>query len=125
MLEIRRTLSFVVAVFLLAWTVGVAGPEEEPSPDAQRHLDFLDWETGVWDASIRMDSMDGGEWQSFSGEQTDRMGACGAWLVSNMTSRSVKFTKKRCFAKRRVRRLPCSRSAMALRRPMPKVSSST
>ena len=47
------------------------------------HQAFLKWEVGVWDATITMPADDGTS-VTYEGEQVDRLGACGLWLITDL-----------------------------------------
>ena len=68
--------------FLGVWAL--AGSDEEPTPESVLRTSFLEWEAGTWDATVTMPDMGGGEPQIFWGEQVERMGACGGWLITDL-----------------------------------------
>jgi hypothetical protein len=75
-------LSTPFALLVLASSaLAVTGPSDS-DVDA-RHRAFLEWEVGTWDATIALPGPDGGE-VLLSALQTDRLGACGQWLITDL-----------------------------------------
>jgi hypothetical protein len=73
----------ITALFALALSGLAAAASLQPAREAaELHREFLEWEVGVWDATITMFTPDGE--LVFEGEQTDRLGACGAWLITDL-----------------------------------------
>ena len=59
-----------------------------PPGSAGRHrlyLEFLKWEEGTWDATITQVDPKGGPPKVTHAVQTDRLRACGQWLITELT----------------------------------------
>ncbi len=71
--------SFAVgaAVLTLADTPGSAGRDH-------LYLEFLKWEEGTWDATITSADPKGGPPKVTHAVQTDRLRACGQWLITEL-----------------------------------------
>jgi hypothetical protein len=78
---LKNKILWLVALLSLAGTA--AGQEHQAADAESRHVAFLSWETGTWDAAITLFSP-GGDPVRFTGEQVDRMGACGLWLITDL-----------------------------------------
>ncbi len=80
----RNRLMMLALVLSISPGLAQAATDEQKSADELRHLKFLEWEAGDWDATIVLSDPAGGEPQQFWGEQTDREGACGLWLITDL-----------------------------------------
>ena len=71
--------SFAVGagVLTLADTPGAAGRDH-------LYLEFLEWEEGTWDATITQVDPNGGPPKVTHAVQTDRLRACGQWLITEL-----------------------------------------
>ena len=82
----RRSLTILALGALLAVAIH-AGPtaESDRGPEAARHMEFLEWEAGEWEAEVRLvaDSPQASP-KRYRAEQTDRIGGCGLWLITDM-----------------------------------------
>ncbi len=60
---------------------------EVPRSSGQDHLylGFLKWEEGTWDATITQVDPNGGPPKVTHAVQTDRLRACGQWLITELT----------------------------------------
>ncbi len=61
----------------------VVGPPGSAGRD-QLYLEFLEWEVGVWDATITQVDPNGGPPKVTHAVQTDRLRACGQWLITEL-----------------------------------------
>ncbi len=61
----------------------VVGPPGSAGRD-QLHLEFLEWEEGTWDATITSADPKGGPPKVTHAVQTDRLRACGQWLITEL-----------------------------------------
>lgn len=82
-------LTRLLVPFLLSLTAvagAAARTEWRPGEDesARRQRDFLAWEAGTWACEIEVLDLATGQWASHRGEQTDRLGACGLWLITDL-----------------------------------------
>jgi len=75
---------------VLAMGMTLAAPPGGPEIPDNRHMDFLAWEEGDWDARIAMTDPAGGPDQLFTAEQEDRFGGCGLWLITDLRMVSAK-----------------------------------
>ena len=74
----------IVLVALAAATWVGAAPRTTSFLDKEdAYRAFLEWEVGVWDAKIMMLAADGTS-VTYDGEQVDRLGACGLWLITDL-----------------------------------------
>ncbi len=67
-----------------AMVLAVAGPPGSAGRD-QLYLEFLEWEEGSWDATITQVDPNGGPPKVTHAVQTDRLRACGQWLITELT----------------------------------------
>ena len=72
--------SFAVGTAVLA----LAGPPGSAGRD-RLYLEFLKWEEGTWDATITQVDPKGGPPKVTHAVQTDRLRACGKWLITELT----------------------------------------
>ncbi len=79
----------VVGLLAASFAAGAAvlALAEVPGSSGQDHLylDFLKWEEGTWDATITQVDPSSGESKITKGVQTDRLRACGQWLITELT----------------------------------------
>lgn len=84
-MRFRHSVLVFVFALLPAGIVLAGSSKEATSPIAKLYNDFLIWEAGEWDATIRIMKADGSGMNHFVGEQIDRLGACGSWLLTDLT----------------------------------------
>ena len=72
--------SFAVGTAVLA----LASPPGSAGRD-RLYLEFLKWEEGTWDATITQVDPKGGPPKVTHAVQTDRLRACGQWLITELT----------------------------------------
>lgn len=73
-----------LGLVLVLPTIALASLTPGPRDSAADHMAFLAWEVGEWDATITLPSPDGSEPMVLAGVQTDRLGACGLWLITDL-----------------------------------------
>ena len=90
-LQLMRSRPFLSATIILVIGLAVTGfvfstdADAPAGPDlTASHLSFLEWESGTWDADITLHAPDGQETR-FRGEQTDEIGGCGQWLITDLS----------------------------------------
>lgn len=81
-MRLERLIALGLTLTLLP--VALGGATRTSCDEAAVHRSFLDWEVGEWDATITMPALDGGEPLILVGVQTDRLGACGLWLITDL-----------------------------------------
>ncbi len=78
----------VVGLLAASFAAGAAvlARAEVPGSSEQDHLylDFLKWEEGTWDATITQVDPNGGPPKVTQAVQTDRLRACGQWLITEL-----------------------------------------
>jgi hypothetical protein len=84
-----RSLFPTAALVALGGMGGAAAFAARPAPETPdtRAADaraFLEWEAGTWDCTITLVDPASGTSQRFDGVQTDRLGACGLWLITDL-----------------------------------------
>ncbi len=85
----RWTRIGVVGLLAASFAAGAAvlARAEVPGSSGRDHLylDFLKWEEGTWDATITQVDPNGGPPKVTQAVQTDRLRACGQWLITELT----------------------------------------
>jgi len=84
-MRFRHSILIFVLASLPAGILLAGSSEEATSPIAILYNDFLGWEAGEWDATISVLKADGSGMDHFVGQQIDRLGACGSWLLTDLT----------------------------------------
>ena len=84
---LRRAIAIAQVLGAISATIALA--DDLPSNEAARaeealHRAFLEWEVGTWSATVTLVDLEGGEDTVFPARQTDRLGACGLWLITDL-----------------------------------------
>ena len=75
-------LTLVLTSFLATLVAGVSGTSTGGA-DLTPEQEFLQWEQGTWDATIRI-YQPGQPPQEMEGVQKDVLGCCNGWLITNL-----------------------------------------
>ncbi len=76
--------SLLTASFAVGAAVLVLADTPESAGRDHLYLDFLKWEEGTWDATITQVDPKGGPPKVTHAVQTDRLRACGQWLITEL-----------------------------------------